>query len=542
MASSRFDRRDFLKTVLAGIPLAGWDWKSFPRGQSKPAGDAYDAIVIGAGLGGLSCGAAFARQGFKVLVLEKHSKPGGYATTFRRPGGFVFDASLHATTVGERDGVHNLIPGFPEIRDVAFAPHPNVLRAIYPDDDIRVPARDVPGYIKLLSDRFPDEREGVQGLFEDMAGIVRDVGALSAAPVPPPVVQYPKLYPHLMKAFGKPWGALVDARIKNPKLKGIVSSLWGYYGLPPSKLSSFYYAVPTMGYLTQGGYYPLGKSQAISDALAKFIAAHGGAVRPAATVETILVREKTAEGVRTVDGREFRARAVVSNANAFDLFHKMVAPADRPQDYLARMDRMAPSLSSFQVFLGLKKDLVKETGLKDTEISWNTGYDIESAYAARVRGEADGGFVLMLYDNLFPGYSPAGKNTLSIMTLQGYEPWLKYETDYFAGRKDAYQAEKNRRADILIEAAEKALLPGLRGAIRVKDIATPLTNVRYTGNYRGAIYGWDQTIDNSIPRRLAHKTPIKNLYLAGAWTTPGGGYSAVISSGLECFGEIMKTW
>ncbi|MDD8027897.1 MAG: hypothetical protein PHI34_15465, partial [Acidobacteriota bacterium] len=67
-------------------------------------------------------------------------------------------------------------------------------------------------------------------------------------------------------------------------------------------------------------------------------------------------------------------------------------------------------------------------------------------------------------------------------------------------------------------------------------------NVRYTGNYRGAIYGWDQTVDNSIPRRLANKTPIKNLYLAGAWTTPGGGYSAVISSGLECFGEIMKTW
>jgi len=83
---------------------------------------------------------------------------------------------------------------------------------------------------------------------------------------------------------------------------------------------------------------------------------------------------------------------------------------------------------------------------------------------------------------------------------------------------------------------EETLMPGLREAIEVKEIGTPLTNVRYTKNYRGAIYGWDQTLDNSSPRRLPHKTPINNLYLSGAWTNPGGGYSAVIGSGLECFG------
>jgi all-trans-retinol 13,14-reductase len=536
------DRRDFLKTVLAGIPLARLDWSALPRGRRQKAGDAYDAIVIGAGLGGLSCGAAFARQGFKVLVLEKHSKPGGYATTFKRAGGFVFDASLHSTTVGERDGVHNLIPGFPEIKDVAFVPHPNVYRAIYPDDDIRVPARDVPGYIKLLTARFPEEREGIQGLFDDMTGIAADINTLSAASTPPPLAEYPKRFPHLMKAYGKPWSALVDARIKSPKLKGLVSSLWGYYGLPPTKLSAFYYALPTIGYLSQGGYYPLGKSQAISNALAKFIADHGGTVRLSTPVETVLVRDKAAEGVQTVDGREYRARVVVSNANAYDLFHKMVPAADRPQDFLARMDKMTPSLSTFQVFLGLQKDLIKETGIQDTEIFSNSGYDIESDYEACLRGDVGRGFGLTLYDNLFPDYSPAGKNTFSIMTLQGYEPWRKYEADYFAGRKDAYKAEKNRLADVMIEAVEKALLPGLRQAVEVKAVATPLTNVRYTGNYCGSIYGWEQTVGNSGPQRMAQKTPIKNLYLAGAWTSPGGGYSAVISSGLQCFAEIMRSW
>ena len=97
-------------------------------------------------------------------------------------------------------------------------------------------------------------------------------------------------------------------------------------------------------------------------------------------------------------------------------------------------------------------------------------------------------------------------------------------------------------ADILITKAEKKLLPGLSKAIAVKEIGTPLTNVRYTSNYRGAIYGWDQTLDNSATRRVAYTTPIKNLYLSGAWTRPGHGYGGVMASGPECFGEIMKEW
>ncbi|MFH1336289.1 MAG: hypothetical protein ABII96_07200, partial [Candidatus Zixiibacteriota bacterium] len=60
--------------------------------------------------------------------------------------------------------------------------------------------------------------------------------------------------------------------------------------------------------------------------------------------------------------------------------------------------------------------------------------------------------------------------------------------------------------------------------------------------YQGAIYGFDQTLENSGMNRLPHSTPIANLYLAGAWTRPGHGYGAVIPSGLECFGEIMRKW
>ena len=154
----------------------------------------------------------------------------------------------------------------------------------------------------------------------------------------------------------------------------------------------------------------------------------------------------------------------------------------------------------------------------------------------------NGGVFVTLYDNIYAGYSPAGKNTVNIMVLQGYDHWEPFAKDYHAGAKGEYRKEKERIAEVLIRRAEKVLLPGLSSAIQVKEIGTPLTNVRYTGHHRGAVYGWDQTVNNSGSARVGHATPVKNLYLAGAWSSPGHGYGAVIWSGLECFGEIMRSW
>jgi phytoene desaturase len=537
------NRRDWLRSALAlaGAPI---EWSSFPVAHAAPADpDQFDAIVIGSGLGGLSCAAAFARQGFKVLVLEQHDKPGGYATAFERPGGFVFDVSLHSTTVGERNGIRNLISGFPEIEDVEFVPHPNLYRAIFPNHEIRAGQRDLPAYVRTLSESFPKEREGIQALVDDMVALNREVNRLPTSGGKLDISRMGTDFPHVMACYGRTWGAMMDKHLKDPKLKAIVSCMWGYYGLPPSKLSSFYYALPTIEYLTEGGYYPRGRSQTISNAFVKFIERRGGKVLLNTRVEKVLAKDGAAYGVRTAAGQEYRARAMVSNANAYDTFHKLLEPDDQLTAYLARMDRFSASLSTFIVFLGLKQDLVRKLGLRDTEIFYAAGYDPEAEYQAELNADmSDSSFGAMLYDNLFEGYSPAGKNTLTLMKLQGYDHWKPYEAAYRKGDKAAYRKEKERMAEMLIRQAERVLLPGLSQAIEVKEIATPLTNVRYTGNYRGAINGWDQTADNSEPRRLPHATPVRNLYLSGAWTAPGGGYTGVLISGLQCFAEVMSHW
>jgi len=544
MEQHTLPRREFLRMLAAAFPAAAIDWNAFPVGPRETRNtDEYDAIIVGSGLGGLSCAAAFARQGFKALVIEQHDKPGGFATAFSRPGGFLFDVSLHSTTAGERNGVRNLIDGFPEITEVEFLPHPALFRAIYPDYDIRVPQRDPAAYIGILNGLFPQDKDAIAGILADMQGLAQDIRKLSAARGSVDMSRFAEDFPHLARFNGRTWGEMLETRVKNPKLQAVISGQWGYYGLPPSKLSCFYYALPFMGYLTEGGYYPKGRSQDISNALARYIEAHSGKILLQSRVDRILLKNGAATGVATADGREFRSRVVVSNIDPFHLFRNLIGDEQALASEEAKWKNYSVSLSCFQVFLGLKKDLVRELGITDSEIFLESSYDSEAAYTGALNGDVEhGGIGISLYDNIYHGYSPKGKNTVNLLALQGYGPWEKFEKDYAAGNKDGYAKEKARMAEILTQRAEKALLPGLSKCIEIRDASTPLTVVRYTGHQRGAIYGWDQTVNNSGNTRVGHKTPIKNLFLAGAWSRPGHGYGAVIPSGLECFSEIMKTW
>jgi len=162
--------------------------------------------------------------GFKPLVLEQHYQAGGFATTFRRRD-FVFDASLHSTGVGERNGIHNLIPGFPEITDIEFVPHKHLYRAIFPDYDIRVPHRDPDGYAKILCGHFPQEREGIEKLFVALRGVRDDIVKYSQAGGKVDMAAFPQEYPRLFQVFSRPGENSKECYIQNPRLRALVSSL-----------------------------------------------------------------------------------------------------------------------------------------------------------------------------------------------------------------------------------------------------------------------------------------------------------------------------
>ena len=113
---------------------------------------------------------------------------------------------------------------------------------------------------------------------------------------------FPIQYRKMWNIRNKTLAAFLNEHVKDPGLQNVLSSLWGYYGLPPSKLSGFYYAIATGEYLKNGSYYIRDRSQNLSDLLADAIEKHGGKVLYETRAEKITVEGDAVNGVVISDG------------------------------------------------------------------------------------------------------------------------------------------------------------------------------------------------------------------------------------------------
>ena len=545
MTNHPISRRSFLSITAMAAAATALDWSRIEAlaAKMKPKAD-YPTVVIGAGLGGLCCGALLAKEGVPVTVLEKHDIPGGYATAFDRAGGkFRFEVSLEGTAI-EEGGAGQMLRHLGINDKLQWVALPDVFRVRAGDKDILFPQRDPEGFIRELARAFPQEAKGVRGFVQEVLDIYEETHSYGARSkflktVLKPI--FPLEYPKMWSVRNKTLADLLDAHVKNRAAKEVLSAMWPYYGLPPSKLSGFYYAVATGGYLKHGSYYIKDRSQALSDSLVEVIEAAGGKVLLGTEAIRILMSEGAVSGVRTASGEVFPARAVVSNASVLRTFQDMLPPDATSREYLQKLSSYRPSISCFIVWLGLNRELRGTVPWYSTGVG--SGRGAEADYLSCIRGEVEKcSFGVTLYDTLYQGYSSPGTSTLTILCLSGYDPWRKFEADYRAGNKTAYQMEKDRWTDILIRRTEEHLIPGLRSMIEVKEAGTPLTCWRYTGNTHGAIYGFEQSMDNAFMNRIRNRTPVRGLYLASAWGSPGGGYSGVLRAGQQAFEQIMEDW
>lgn len=501
----------------------------------------YPTVVIGAGLGGLVCGAYLARQGIPVTVVEQHSIPGGYATSFDRAGGkFNFEVSLHGTSI-HNNGPARILSEIGVLDKIKLEELPEIYRLKTPKLDISVPQKDPEAYIALLTTHFPAEAKGIRGFVEEMIAIADEVDSLSRKKGKFFKLIFPIQYPKMWAVRNKTLAKLLNDHIKDPDLQHVLGALWGYFGLPPSQLSAFYYANATGGYLKNGSYYIKERSQNLSDAIAQTIEDHGGKVLYDTQVQKVMVQGGTVQGVALSGGETLPARAVVSNASVPATFNEMVPKEAFLVDYRKKLAQYKPSISSFIVWLGLNQDLKGIIKAFSTHVS--SGRGPEADYQSGLQGDIENqSFSVCIYDNIFEGYSSPGTSTLQLLVLCGYEPWRKFESDYIAGKKADYYKEKSRWTNILIQRAENKVIPGLSSMVEVKEAASPLTNWSYTGNPEGAIYGFEQSMDNAYMKRIKNRTPVKGLYLASAWGNPGGGYGGVFRGGQSAFVAMMKDW
>jgi prolycopene isomerase len=502
----------------------------------------HQVVVIGAGGGGLGAAARLARSGVDVVVLEQNHRLGGCMGRFQR-GDYSFEISLHALDgLNPPDGTNYLLWKDLGIYDKMKPIHLDPMyRMIYPDRTLDIPA-DFETYRALLKTEFPAEADGIDQLFDEMkimqatleAAMKAQEGDVSA--IGQIEQQYPGALTRLQGYMKLTLTEFLDGFIHDPDLIGVWAQLAGFAGNQPSKLSALFFMAMWNSYHLYGYYHFEGGSQAIPNALAEVVRENGGVIRTNTRAVGIDVEDGKATRVRTADGTCYAADYVVSNANGPDTLLKMVPESALPAAYVERVKGLQIGLSAYVVYLGVDADLREVFG-DSYEINVAETYDIAASFDAMNACDATrSGLSIANMSVIDPTAAPAGKNVITLTSQFAFdcgEQW-KWSGDY----TDAV-AYKEALARALLERAE-VIVPGLSAHVEVMEVATPMTIQQYTLNPTGTIFGWDNTVEQSIQNRLEQQTPIPNLYLAGAWTFPGGGQSAVVMSGINAGKAILK--
>ena len=494
----------------------------------------FDIVVVGAGLGGLSAAGHLAKVGKRVLVLEHHTVPGGYAHEFRR-GRYRFEVALHALDGVAPGGlVYPALDELGVLERVKFNRLDPFFTAKFPEHELVVPA-DIADYETQMVRLFPNQAQGFRSLFDAMRAVYVDLRRFSAdgeLKRRPPMAKLPATYPHMISAMSRSWADFMDVHLNDAKAKALFSTLWGYYGLPPRRLNAATFIIPWVTYHQYGAYYPEGGSMALSRALEVAIVEHAGEVRYRQTVNHFDIQDGKVIAVETEAGLRVTADMVISNANPLDTMLRWVGKENLPHEYVNKIETDVPAASNLVLYLGLDIDLALD-GWQDHERFIIDTYDLDADYDRMMAGDfANTGMVLTHYNHADPTCSPEGGSVLMAMTLAPWDYADQWGTggdleNY--GKNPAYLELKQDAGEALLARVEEEM-PGIRQHIVHMEVGTPLTNVRYSRNPGGSIYGSEQTVENMYLGRLRERTPVDNLYLTGAWVM-GGGMSAAILSG-----------
>lgn len=493
-----------------------YDWRVKVYPQKPKEKNEYDVIIVGSGIGGLTCGALLSKRGYKVLVLEQHYLVGGYCSSFRRRN-FIFNVGVSDVSgLWEKGPVTYLLKELGLRKEDFFVR--NTVKYIY--KGVEIEAKNLKEFMETLSKMFPEEAENIYAFFDEAKKAYEECymeAETYGVPLPAELIakvfggkkllQYPKEHPHFYDWLKKTYKQKLDEYFRSSDLKSLLCALIGYVGLDPSKVPASSALTAVVSYYIYGGYFPKGGAQHFANALKKYIEDHGGKVLVNHRVDKILVEKGKVKGVK-VGNKVFKAPIVVANANAKVTFLKLIDKEHLEKKFIDYIRSLRMSFSCFAVYLGVNMDL---------------------SQCPSIIVDLDKGYYIVINSNADPDLAPPGKASITIITPACYHDFPERETE-------EYLKKKRELTDELIKKAEE-IIPNLREHIVVQDAATPKTFERYTLTPEGAIYAFDQSID---VKRPYFKTPIKGLYLAGASTFPGGGVEAVVISGIICANDICN--
>ncbi len=476
-----------------------------------------DVIIIGGGMGGLTCGSLLAKKGLKVLLVEKNQKVGGCCTSFQKDG-FSFDLSVQSIGECLEGGrIWKVLKELDLLDQIHFIPLEPAREYHFPEQKF-FQSSNLETHIENLSSLFPNERKGIVNVYSVLKKIFEEFSRIPSSLNWFEPHSFSSQYPLLDQYKNKTFGELLNNFISHPFLKTLLSVRSSYALLPPEEISVVGMAGIEMSYFNYGVSCVEGNVERLPLKIEEVFKKMGGQVLTGQEVTQILMEGNKPIGVRLNDGQEVQGKVIISNIDAHTTFLNLIGEENLPSGFRSKLKGMKPSLSYFILYLGIEGEL-NELTVSNNEFFFEDHLfkEYQLLYENRIPEKTS--FYLLCPSMVNPSHAPKGKSTLCLSVKAPF---------HFSRNWD--QGVKEGLSQYLINQAS-TLLPDLSRRIITKVETTPKTIEQWTGNRWGAAYGWAQIPRQSGIYRLSRITPLSNLYLTGHWTSPGGGIVGVVTSG-----------
>jgi phytoene dehydrogenase-like protein len=519
----------------------------------------YDAIVVGAGVSGLTSAAFLAKYGRSILLLEKEPRCGGLVNSFTRDG-FTFDGGIRALDDAgalftmlrnlsiEIEFVKNHVSlGIEDqiIRvdsDMALRDYEKMLKNLYPEssEDISAIIKDIKKIIDLMDVQYSIDNPLFLDIKADRDYFIKEVF--------PWMFKYAITAPKIM---GKNQAAIpyLQQFTKNPALIDIISQ--HFFTDTPAYFALSYFT------LFQDYYYPKGGTGVFIEKLTDFILKHGGEIRTKAAVTSIDLEKKT---VTTMDGEVFEYRQLLWAADQKALYNSINIESLRNQKTIdvvrEKQNFLANKLGNDSIFtLFISTELNKSyfesiaTGhffyTPSRKGQSKAGPIPEGGTWEEIKEWLESLFALTTYEIAIPvlrdsTLAPEGKSGLIISVL------FDYQLAQYIADKGWDEQFRKYAAELMIKTLDASIYPDLAGSVIDSFTSTPLSIKKITGNTDGAITGWSFTND-PVPAesrlvKIANsvKTPLPDVHQAGQWTYSPSGLPVSLITGKLAADRINK--